>query len=238
MKQSLDLAASRLVRFSASPLCWWLALGCVCLALLAPLALVDVPPLLDYPNHLARAYVLAFGASDPVLSRMVAPHWAIIPNLAIDMILPEMLKLWPVHVAGRVLLGVILVLPVLGCAALGRVIVGRRTYWSLASGLVACNELFLLGFLNFELSIGLAMLFAALWALWRERRPFTTTLIGMGVAIVLFACHLMGLLFYLILLLAIESPPLWDAIRRGHFHPSRDWHFGYCRSCRCRRCST
>ena len=43
------------------------ALVALCLLLLAPLALVDVPPLLDYPNHLARAVVLAFPA-DPILS--------------------------------------------------------------------------------------------------------------------------------------------------------------------------
>ena len=29
------------------------------MVLLAPLSVVDVPPLLDYPNHLARAFVLA-----------------------------------------------------------------------------------------------------------------------------------------------------------------------------------
>ena len=37
------------------------ATALLCVILLAPLALVDVPPLLDYPNHLARAVVLAFG---------------------------------------------------------------------------------------------------------------------------------------------------------------------------------
>lgn len=181
----------------------------------APLFLVDVPPLLDYPNHLARAYLLAFAAADPVLSRMAEAHWAIIPNLAIDLVLPEMLKLMPVHVAGRLLLGVILVLPVLGCAALARAVMGRHTYWSLASGLVACNELFLLGFMNFELSVGLALIFAAIWAIWRERRPAATTLIGIVAAAILFVCHLMGLLFYLILLAAIESPILAQALRRG-----------------------
>ena len=38
------------------------ALLAVIAALLLPLLLVDVPPLLDYPNRLARSYVLAFGA--------------------------------------------------------------------------------------------------------------------------------------------------------------------------------
>jgi hypothetical protein len=43
---------------------WWSAVFLICLVLVAPLAVVDVPPLLDYPNHLARAYVLAHGQTD------------------------------------------------------------------------------------------------------------------------------------------------------------------------------
>ena len=63
---------------------WCLTALAVCLALVAPFFAVDVPPVLDYPNHLARLYVLAFGASDPVLRTMYAPHWQIVPNHAID----------------------------------------------------------------------------------------------------------------------------------------------------------
>ena len=62
-----------------------LALTGVCVLLLAPLTLVDMPPLMDYPNHLARMYALAFSGQDPVLARFFAPHWAIIPNLALDL---------------------------------------------------------------------------------------------------------------------------------------------------------
>src|SRR5258708_5372883 len=62
------------------------AVGMLCLVLLAPLLLVDVPPLLDYPNHLARAVFLAFGASDPLMSQYYAAHWAIIPDLGTDLV--------------------------------------------------------------------------------------------------------------------------------------------------------
>ena len=37
--------------------------------MLAPLLIVDVPPLLDYPNHLARAFALASLPRDAVLAR-------------------------------------------------------------------------------------------------------------------------------------------------------------------------
>jgi len=70
-----------LPRLWQTAIVWWSTLIVLCGVLLMPLAVVDVLPLLDYPNHLARAYVLAWGQQDAFLSHMYAPHWAIIPNL-------------------------------------------------------------------------------------------------------------------------------------------------------------
>ena len=46
------------------------------------------------------------------------PHWAIIPNLAADVIVPPLLHLMPVHVAGRCFLGAVLLLNLAGVIAL------------------------------------------------------------------------------------------------------------------------
>ena len=100
------------------------AVALLCLILLAPLALVDMPPLLDYPNHLARAVVLAAGTSDPILSRMYAAHWAVIPNLGTDLVLPPLLHLLPVHLAGRIVVGISILLPVAGTIAYSRAVFG------------------------------------------------------------------------------------------------------------------
>ena len=122
-----------------------------------------MPPLLDYPNHLARAVVLAFGDSDPVLSRMYAAHWAIIPNLGMDLVLPPLLHVLPIHLAGRMVVGGAILLPVIGTIAYSRATFGTRSAWPLASGLVAYNATLLLGFLNFAAAIGIALLLAAAW---------------------------------------------------------------------------
>src|SRR5206468_3412952 len=124
-----------------------------------------------YPNHLARATVLAFGATDPILSRMYAPRWAIIPNLGIDLVLPPLLRVLPMHVAGRIVIGFAVLLPVLGTIAYSRAVFGVRSLWPLASALVAYNATLLLGFLNFVASLGLALLLAAAWIVWRNRYP-------------------------------------------------------------------
>ena len=84
--------------------------------------MVDVPPLLDYPNHLARAVVLAADGNDPVLARMYAARWGIIPNLATDLLLPPLLQVLPVHVAGRIVVALVMLLPVIGIVAYSRAI--------------------------------------------------------------------------------------------------------------------
>ena len=51
-----------------------------------PLFVVEIPPILDYPNHLARLWLLSMSPPDPILSSMYAPDWHLLPNLAIDAI--------------------------------------------------------------------------------------------------------------------------------------------------------
>ena len=185
------------------------ALAALCLILLAPLALVDVPPLLDYPNHLARATVLAFGGSDPILSKMYAPHWTIIPNLGTDLILPPLLQILPVHVAGRIVVGIVILLPVIGTVAYSRATFGTRSAWPFASGLIAYNATVLLGFLNFVAAIGIALLLAASWIAWREQYPRSTVALAAIGSVALFFCHLVGLVFFYLLTAAYEMELLW-----------------------------
>jgi hypothetical protein len=181
---------------------WLAALSALCLVLLAPLLVVDMPPLVDYPNHLARILVLASLPDDPVMARFYAAQWAIIPNLALDLAGPPLLRVLPVHDAGRVLIGVAILLPAVGAIAYGTMLGGR--WWPLGVALVAYNRTLLEGFLNFNLSVGLALLLAAAWLRWRRHAVITTALVAVG-AVALFACHLMGLVLFAILLGAQES---------------------------------
>jgi len=179
---------------------WWCVLLLLCLTLLAPLTLADVPPLLDYPNHLARLFVLASLPGDTVLARFYQPHWGIIPNLGLDLVVPPLLRMFPVHLVGRAVVGLSLLLPVLGTTAYHRALTGRLSYWPFGAVLFAYNAALLRGFLNFVLSVGLALLFAAVWIRWREQRPLLAILVCALGAVALFFCHLTGLLFFAILI--------------------------------------
>ena len=114
---------------------WWGALAIVVGALLVPLFATDIPPLLDYPNHLARMWIINYGAADPILSRMYTVEWGIQPNIGLDMVVLVLARVMPLELAGKVFIALAIVLPVTGSIALHRAVFRCRSYWPLAAGL-------------------------------------------------------------------------------------------------------
>jgi hypothetical protein len=189
----------------ATSLAWWISFATILAVLIVPLFLTDMPPLLDYPNHLARVFVLANVGEDPVLSRMYAPHWSLIPNLAFDVLGLLLLQIFPLHIAGRVLIGLAVLLPVAGFVFYARTVSGVRSYWPLGAGLLGYNALLLLGFLNLQISLGLAFIAAAIWRSGRDRWHRESVLVVAVLAIAIFFSHIIGLVFLGILLCADEA---------------------------------
>jgi hypothetical protein len=202
------------------PLAWWGAAAAAWALICLPLLLVDVPPLTDYPNHLARMDVLANMARVPFLASVYEARWSVIPDLAIDSFMPWVVSVVPVHTAGRMLLALILLLDVAGAAACAAVLHGRRTWWSLGAALAAHNVAFLMGFLNFNLTLGAGMLLAAAWIRLRQRTPApVAAAFGFGTVGLLFFGHLMGLFFHVVLIGSYEASLLWQRLRRCGWRP-------------------
>lgn len=84
---------------------WWLASTALAVILLAPLTLTEIPPPLDYPNHLARMQILAHGGNDPALSHTYRAEWSILPNIGIDLVMPALMRLLPLALTGKIFLG-------------------------------------------------------------------------------------------------------------------------------------
>ncbi len=174
---------------------WWTAAATVLALLMVPLFVVQVPPLLDYPNHLARQWFLAHETGDPILSRFYVPHWAAVPDLLMDLVVVAALKVLPVYVAGKVAIAFSLISQLAGVSLYSRALTGRWSLWPLAWGLIAYNGIFLLGFLSFLASIGLALAVAAAWIAWREQYPVRTTLLVAAAGVFVFFCHALGFVF-------------------------------------------
>ncbi len=218
MSQPARPALPRPARWTEHSLVWWLALAALLATLVMPLATVQVPPVLDYPNHLTRAYLLASGlltppGADPDLARFYAPHWAVIPNLATDLVLLPLVPWLGLHVAGRIMLGLSLALPVLGCAAYHRAAFRTRSYWPFTAGLIATGTVFQLGLSAFLIAAGMALIFAAGW-LRLAARPTQRALLGMLATALLFFLHLAGAGFFAVLIGAAEASAL-SRLRRA-----------------------
>src|SRR5689334_23176959 len=75
----------------------YVALGAVTLS---PLLWVRVPPLVDYPSHIARMWILVHGAEISELARNYTVHWRLLPDLAMDLIVPVLSTMMTVEQAG------------------------------------------------------------------------------------------------------------------------------------------
>jgi hypothetical protein len=192
----------------------WPAIAVLVVAVsLAPFLVVDVPAVLDYPNHLARFYVLAH-PEDPFLSKVYAAHGAILPNVGMDVIGQAVLRLLPPSVGGRLLLAGSLLAPQVGAVVYARAAFGRWTWWSLGAGAIAYNGIFFLGFMNFLLGLGVALAGAGAWRLLRRRGyGVTAALSGAAIGLCAFFCHLLGFGFFAILIGAEEADALLRAWR-------------------------
>ncbi len=166
------------------------ALAC---ALLLPVWTLPYLPLLDYANHLARAYVLGhlhdarFG-----FDQFYAAHWNAYPYLTMDLALIALNKFLPMAAAGRVFISLcLLALPVASWFFLQRACPGQR--WGAAFALLVTTDVFFLyGFLNFQLGLA-AMLFAlTVWLAWRERPGAARWLAVVATVMLVYFTHLVA----------------------------------------------
>ena len=198
---------------------WWAVAAALAVMLALPLGVTALPPMGDYPNHLARMFVITQIHADPVLAKIYEVGWGMVPNLAMDLIVPPLSHLMPLDVAGRVFIALALLLPGVGVVAVHRVAFGGRSFWPLASALVCYNGLFFWGFLNFVAGMGLAMLGVALWLRGTERAGarggWRFLLPISALAIALFMCHAEALALFGLTIGCTELVRLWALRRAG-----------------------
>ena len=182
-----------------------LALYVVVFGILAvPIVSVVVPPLVDYPNHLARMHILASYADSAALQANYVVAWKLSPYLAMDLIIPQLAHVMSIYTAGRVFIYLCLLLFVLGTLAVHAVLHHRLSPWPTASALFAYSYVTSLGFVNYLFSIGVWLLAFAGWIVlsrctvrWRIAGG---TLLGLAV----FFCHFFAFFGYMLCVGAYE----------------------------------
>jgi hypothetical protein len=187
--------------------------------LVAPIWSVEFPPLLDYPNHLARSFVLAH-LHDPAFSfsNFFRADWGAYPYLGMDASLAVLGRLFPIESAGRVFLSLCaLALPAAAWFFLRQVNPGDdpTAAWAL---LIACNVFFLEGFLNFDLSIAVGFFALGLWLKWLARPGAARWTAALAAFTALYFTHLLGFSIsgvIVIAILALSRRSLRDWIWSG-----------------------
>ena len=184
-------------------------------AALLPLALVDLPALVDYPNHLARMHVIANIGTDEALAQSYRVAWAAMPNLAMDLVSWPFLALLPVETLGLLFTALTMSLLVAGTLALHRVLHGECGLWTAAVWLFLYNHLLVMGFLNYLFAVGLALLLFAGW-IASERRPAWIRLLLFPAALIgLYFAHLFALGVYGACVAGYELARAWPDLRAG-----------------------
>jgi hypothetical protein len=177
---------------------------------LSPLLWAAIPPLVDYPNHLARMSVLLHSGDGSAVTTNYVADWRLLPNLAMDLIVPALARFIPLEVAGRLFIAATMVQLLAGTAALHRVLHGRIGFWPLTAFLFLYNAVLWLGFVNYLFGLGLSLLAFSLW-IGTQHWPMARRLIVFApIACLLFVMHLFAFGVYGLLVGSYEAGKIAD----------------------------
>lgn len=182
----------------------------VCLILIAiPVLMVDTPPIFDYPNHLARAHVIAeYGKSDIFPSHFEITSF-IIPNVLADLVVLAFMKIVGVTAAGKGLLILTFTLTLSGACALNRALTGQIAIWPLFTAALLYNEMFFWGMLNYDLGLAVLLWGLAAWFFLEGRSRGLQIAVGAAFAMLIFFAHLVTFGLYGVAIAATELRRLW-----------------------------
>jgi hypothetical protein len=193
---------------------------------LVPLWSSQIPPLLDYHNHLARQYILLNYESSEYLARYYKVSWHASPYLALDGIIQALAQFMPVAVAAKLFLSLMLLLLALAPIALNLALFGRVTPVALTGLLFVHNDTVTLGFVNYLFSIGFALCLLALWIRLREGAGWMRLVIFPLLCTLLFFSHLLGYVIYLLMVGSYELgrhfQQVWRRTPHAHFSLHRE----------------
>jgi hypothetical protein len=192
------------------------ALGFMLLSLIVivPVASVRLPPILDYPNHLARMHILAALPGSADLARYYRAVWTPIPNLAWDAVAPALARIMPVESAMRLMLAAMLLALAGGAIILNRVAFGRWSAWPLFAFLLLYNRMLLWGFLNYLTGVALMLWALAAWIALERRKLWLRSAIGIVLATAIYFAHLAAFGAYALAVLAVSLAAPADKLKR------------------------
>ena len=170
---------------------WFLAL--VVLATMVPLLYPPIPPLVDLLGHMGHYRVELDANHSPWLQRYYGFRWAPIGNLGVDLLIIPLGKLLGLELGVKL---IVLAIPPLTAAAM--LWVAREVHGQVPPTVLFALPFiygfpFLMGFVNFALSMALAFLALGLWLrLGRQGQTVLRRWLFVPISLGLFFCHIYG----------------------------------------------
>ena len=186
----------------------WSAVALLMVFVSVPLFSTVLPPLFDYPNHLARMHLLAEGGN-----AFYEVHWAALPNLAQDLIVPPLARVLPLEFASGLFLAMIFAVIAGGTVWLNRVATGAWRLWPLLCFLLLYNRVFLWGFVNYLFGVGIALAGTALWLALERARWWLRMTASSIVGLACYFSHIAAVGFYALVILGVELLPAFGELR-------------------------
>ena len=177
---------------------------------LLPVITAELPPLHDYPNHLARIYVIAFGGQDPLLTKFYEIKWQLIPDLAMDIIVPPIAKLTGTYLAGKLFIIIYMLLLLTGPQAIYVALHRSLSLGPLAAALFIYNATTKFGLVSYNFGVGLALWGIAVWIATRRASPIARAVLATLWILVLFFSHISALVVYGVAVASFEAWLEWS----------------------------
>ncbi len=193
------------------PKAWWETRWFVAAMILlaaVPLLYPPIPPLVDLLGHMGRYRVQLDLGTSPWLHRYYHFKWSIMGNLGVDLLVHPLARLIGLEPAVKLIVISIPMMTVAGMLWVAREVHNRLPPTVMLALPFAYGHHFLFGFVNYSLSVALALLAFGLWLrLGRLKKYRQRALLFVPISIVIWLCHAFG--WGLLGLLAFSA----DAVR-------------------------
>ena len=155
-----------------------------------PILVAWAPQMTDYPSHLAGYKIMLDHGRDPFLTRYYSFHWEWTGNLGSELLMVPLTPLIGLEAAGKFIAWIIPLLTGLSFLAVAWTLRGRIGVGAILAFTCIWSPALLMGFLNYSLSLALALFAFAAWVRWEGWRWRAAAMVPIG--FVVWLCHVSG----------------------------------------------
>jgi hypothetical protein len=176
-----------------------------------PIFSVEILPLSDLPNHLARAYILDHLDTDPLLQKYYLAHWRLFAFQSTDIILPWLTHMLGVSFGQQLFVAATFALLLGGTIAIHFVLFRKVGFWPAAVVLFLYNFPLTGGQVSFMFSTGLGLLLFAAWLASAGTSSFVRVPFFIAASYGLMLCHFFAFSAYALLVMSFALGKAWRA---------------------------